>query len=460
MQRRPEKPLALLSLFIFITYGALAQTVSTEQYIDTYKSLAEEEMQRTGVPAAISLAQGIVETDSGNGWLVQHSNNHFGVKCKNTWTGKTILYDDDRKNECFRKYDNAQDSWRDHSDFLKNNVRYAFLFRLDPLDYKDWAYGLKKAGYATSKTYAERLISTIEQYDLEQYSRAALGTDTIPRENSFSGMLNKVVKREEDEYNAAHPRKKAASSPAPAPVARAYPEGVFRINDREVVYAAPNASLVTIAAGHHLKLRKLLRYNELDNDEALPENRLIYLQQKPKEGKETYHTVRQGETMRDIAQAEGIRLKWLYKRNRMREGAEPLAGERLYLQGYAPRISERRTEERGMEGGDAGSAGITLAADTLKPKGTQKVLISRDTAAPKRHWPAASLEDAPPRQSGTQKNTASADERTKPAYHTVRRGETLYGLSKKYGVGEARLREWNHLEGNEIKVGQKLIIAR
>ncbi|HEY6083219.1 MAG TPA: glucosaminidase domain-containing protein, partial [Chitinophagaceae bacterium] len=110
------KLLIIVSFFSLSSLHVLAQNITTQQYIDTYKNIAEEEMKRTGVPAAISLAQGIVETDSGNGWLVQHSNNHFGVKCKDTWQGKTVLYDDDKKNECFRKYDDAEDSWKDHSD--------------------------------------------------------------------------------------------------------------------------------------------------------------------------------------------------------------------------------------------------------------------------------------------------------------------------------------------------------
>jgi flagellum-specific peptidoglycan hydrolase FlgJ len=140
------------------------------EYIFLYKEIAIQEMKRCGIPASIKLAQGILESGFGNSNLAKKSNNHFGIKCKNEWKGKKVYHTDDLPNECFRKYDSVIESYIDHSDFLRNRKHYEFLFSLDPLDYKSWAYGLKKAGYATNPKYAENLIRIIEEYNLNQYS--------------------------------------------------------------------------------------------------------------------------------------------------------------------------------------------------------------------------------------------------------------------------------------------------
>lgn len=151
-------------------------------YIRTYRQLAVDEMIRTGVPASIKLAQGIHETEAGQSDLVNRSNNHFGIKCKTGWQGNKVYHDDDARGECFRSYDKAEDSYSDHSNFLRGNQRYAFLFELDPTDYKSWAFGLKKAGYATNIKYSQILIKLIEDYNLQQYSLIALGRIAPPED--------------------------------------------------------------------------------------------------------------------------------------------------------------------------------------------------------------------------------------------------------------------------------------
>ena len=151
-----------------------AQTTTVEQYIQQHKDFAIREMKRMGVPAAITLAQGILETENGNSELVKKSNNHFGIKCKSTWTATGVSHDDDAQGECFRCYKDAEGSYRDHSNFLRGSDRYAFLFKLDPKDYKGWAYGLKKAGYATNPRYPEILIKNIEDNNLQQYTLVAV----------------------------------------------------------------------------------------------------------------------------------------------------------------------------------------------------------------------------------------------------------------------------------------------
>ena len=174
------KKLFFIGALIFTGALARAQDVLTPvQYIEMYKDIAIKEMKRMGVPAAITLAQGILETENGNSDLVKKSNNHFGIKCKSNWTAASVTHDDDASGECFRSYKTADDSYRDHSNFLRGGDRYAFLFSIDVRDYKAWAYGLKKAGYATNPGYPQILIKHIEQYNLQQYTLIA--ADEVPK---------------------------------------------------------------------------------------------------------------------------------------------------------------------------------------------------------------------------------------------------------------------------------------
>ena len=173
--------LTIITIGIFLLGKAQSNELA-DAYINQFKAIAIAEMQRTGVPAAIKLAQGIYESAYGQSNLVKRSNNHFGIKCKTGYTGPYVLHDDDRRNERFVKYEDARQSYIDHSDFLKNRPYYTALFDLDPRDYKAWATGLKKAGYATNPKYAQMIISLVERYDLQKYSLMALGEMSIPEE--------------------------------------------------------------------------------------------------------------------------------------------------------------------------------------------------------------------------------------------------------------------------------------
>jgi LysM repeat protein len=304
-----------------------AQTITIDQYVATYKNLAIAEMQRTGVPACITLAQGILETEGGNSDLLKASNNHFGIKCKASWTGATVFHDDDASGECFRKYNSAEESYKDHSDFLKNQDRYSYLFQLDPLDYKGWAYGLRKCGYATNPKYAQILIQYIEQYHLQDYSMIAMG-------------------KMKDTSTTIYVQTPATGQPAPqatvtatayvAPVAVHYPQGEFKINDTKVVYALAGASLLAMADQYHISLSNLVDFNDLSNDNELTKDQLVYLQRKRKTGEKPMHTVATGETLYDIAQTEGIRLASLLELNELEMTMQPAIGESLYLQHKAP----------------------------------------------------------------------------------------------------------------------------
>src|ERR1700760_2471990 len=164
-------------LFLIAIFGRLSAQMSVNGvvYVNTYKSLAIAEEQRSGIPASITLAQGLHESEAGTSELVKASNNHFGIKCKDEWKGQVVYHDDDARQECFRSYPTAKDSYRDHSEFLRRSTRYAFLFDLDPTDYEGWAYGLRKAGYATNIRYSQILIKLVKDYNLQQYSLIAMG---------------------------------------------------------------------------------------------------------------------------------------------------------------------------------------------------------------------------------------------------------------------------------------------
>jgi len=313
------------------------QSEMVKDYISRYKDLAIAEMQRTGVPASIKLAQGINETMAGTSDLVMRSNNHFGIKCKSNWTGETVKHDDDRKGECFRKYPSSEDSYRDHSDFLKNNQRYAFLFTLDPTDYSGWAWGLKKAGYATNPRYAMALIKTIEDYGLQTYSYIALGRIT----ESTTEIARVDIPEVEQKTLAV--TGDAVPAPEKTPVMEEtprvkYPIGLFKINETRVVYVPKGTSFLAIAKEYDVDLSKIFEFNDMPKGEALDRDRLIYLQRKRKTGKDEYHLVKIGETLHDIAQEQAIRLESLLELNWLKEGEMPAAGERLSLHHKAPAV--------------------------------------------------------------------------------------------------------------------------
>jgi LysM repeat protein len=293
------------------------------KYINTYKLLAIAEMQRSGIPASIILAQGIHETQAGTSDLVIASNNHFGIKCKENWTGPVAYHDDDARGECFRSYAAAQDSYRDHSDFLSQSPRYAFLFRINPEDYESWAYGLKKAGYATNIKYSQILIKLIQDYDLQKYSLIAMGK--LPPERTDSAALARELNRETIDGFFDSTLQKATPSAS-------YPDGTFTINATKVIYVKSGVSLLSLSNQYAIPLARLIEFNELKQEDVLNNDQLIYLQRKRKIGATPFHIVQPGETMYNICQAEGIRLENILELNRLETGEEPAPGEKIYLQ--------------------------------------------------------------------------------------------------------------------------------
>jgi LysM repeat protein len=317
-------------LFILNGMAAGAQPgADIIDYINNYKKLAMDEMIRTGIPASITLAQGIHETYAGKSELVLKSNNHFGIKCKSYWTGKKVYHDDDARGECFRKYDDPSLSYRDHSDFLRAGERYAFLFDLDPEDYKGWAMGLKKAGYATNPKYGPIIIKLIEEYNLQQYTQIAMGK--IPPEAEVLAVNPKLATDVPADISAFVKQQEPLLEIAPPPIVN-YPSGEFTINNTKVIYAKQGTSLLAIAQQYEIPLSKLLEYNDMENEEVLIKNQLIYLQRKRRTGSTDVHIVASGETLHDISQAEAIRLDNLLEYNKLHKSVQPAVGEKLYLQ--------------------------------------------------------------------------------------------------------------------------------
>ena len=314
------------SLISSLLFGQSSEIV--RNYIAAYKEVAIQEMQRTGVPASITLAQGIHETSAGQSDLVRKSNNHFGIKCKGDWTGASVSHDDDARGECFRKYDDPMDSYRDHSDFLKNRSHYAFLFRLDPTDYEAWAYGLKKAGYATNPKYAQILIKLIKDYDLQDYTLIAL--DRV-------GSKSDVV----------FANNTAASDPQPTePVATVtYPTGIFKINETRVMWITRGTSYLKVAEDNDVTLARLFEFNDMRGLDVAMTDHLLYLQRKRKKGANEFHIAAKGETLHAVSQAEGIRLESLLGYNYLKENMQVKPGEKLYLQGAAPSMPALATDE-------------------------------------------------------------------------------------------------------------------
>jgi hypothetical protein len=310
------------------------------QYINQYKDLAIVEMQRTGVPAAIKLAQGIHETSAGQSRLVTKANNHFGIKCKTDWSGPSISHDDDARGECFRKYSSSEDSYRDHSNFLKKSARYASLFELDPTDYEGWAYGLKKAGYATNPKYPQVIIKLINDYNLQEYTLVALGKSPANKEvlvRSEPGVAN-------PEANTG-PMPVVNLEPSKPVEPVIYPQGVFNINETRVIFAKSGTSWLSLAQEHKVSLSRIFDFNDMAETEIVEKDQLVYLQRKRKSSHNDFHVVQKGETLHQIAQLEAIRMESLLEYNYLQSDMQPAIGEKLFLRGKAPAMPKLALKE-------------------------------------------------------------------------------------------------------------------
>lgn len=342
----------VVSLLVLSKFSA--QTwANDDQYIQKFAQYAVEEMEKYKIPASITLAQGLLETGGGQSRLAQEGKNHFGIKCKEEWTGKTMRHTDDAPNECFRVYDDPRQSYEDHSVFLATRKYYANLFNLDMKDYKAWAHGLKKAGYATNPRYAGILISKIEKYRLYEFDQVN------SKEVNFAILKMYPGLKDDQAYMASLEsskvvEKKKASKPAPAPK-KVYAEAPKKervktkseILNSILIKSHPNGGLKYviipedtdiqfIANKFKISEEKLMKWNELETNQ-LSKNEIVFLESKNSDGNTATYKAESYEDMHDIAQKFGIKLNKLYAKNRMDEGQKPAPGQLIYLISKKPR---------------------------------------------------------------------------------------------------------------------------
>lgn len=359
--------------------AALAQGTPQERYIQKWAPTAVREMYRSGVPASITLAQGILESRYGLSSLATEGNNHFGIKCHKDWKGKSMRYDDDARGECFRVYDSADESFQDHSDFLRYRDRYKFLFDLKTTDYKGWAYGLKKAGYATDPAYPAKLIKYIEDYKLYEYDTMTTSEVAERLEGTVdnkvevstgdskevSGRKTVAVKKDKAKKDKAKKarkarkaRKKHAKEEAEPDVIPASPLSleepkridksgleVFSFSLTREAYSRNGVPFITsvegetyssIAQSYHLYLNELLRFNDLLHSETLLPGTVVYLQAKKNQaekGLDKYIVGEDEESLRDICQRFAVKMSSVMKMNGFSAGYEPREGDTIILRG-------------------------------------------------------------------------------------------------------------------------------
>jgi LysM repeat protein len=404
--------IAILFLFI-LTARAIAQPVPTndfpfkitvDEYIDKYWQIAVEEMYRSRIPASITLAQGIIESGNGNSRLALVGNNHFGIKCKKDWKGDTLRHDDDAPQECFRKYNSAHESYKDHSDFLKKGARYAFLFDLDIHDYKGWAHGLKKAGYATNPRYAEILIGVIERNNLHRFDHMKPGEKQMEQ---IAEQKKETIQQEQQKG--------------------------FMINGVQAMVVAPGESYASIALANDMRVWQVYKYNDLAKDAQIKTGDTLYLKPKNYKGAVAEHIVFGNETMHIISQRYAIKLSRLLSLNRMQEGQEPEKGETIFLRSKrktTPKLKQTNTTES------------EILVDNKVYDNAQKNIETTGPSLPKDPYDleARGIKDP------------------MAFIHEVQAGETLFGIAKRYNIQVDGLKDLNKLSSDIIKVGDRLVV--
>lgn len=326
-----------------------------EQYIQKFAPYAVQEMEKYKIPASITLAQGLLETGGGQSRLAQEGNNHFGIKCKEDWTGKSMKHTDDAPNECFRVYDDPKDSYEDHSKFLAYRKYYVNLFKLQMKDYKAWAHGLKKAGYATNPRYAYILIDKIEKLKLYEFDNANSKEVMYTILKLYPGLKDDKIFMAQVTQEKVTPEPKAVKVPYQQTSYKKQQETVEKIKAKTkyevlasiLVKNHPNDGLKFFVVPDDLDLalvckkfgvneNRLKRYNELDS-EILKKNDIIFLESKNSKGNVPTYKTEVGEDMHDIAQKFGVKLSSLLAKNRMQQDEKPTVGQLIYLQDRKPR---------------------------------------------------------------------------------------------------------------------------
>ena len=400
-----SKTIALVILLLSVYQVSYAQTEQHRQYIDRFYPIAVAEMERSGIPASIKLAQGILESAVGKSGLATNANNHFGIKCGSGWDGEGYyLKDDDRDADgnliesCFRVFESPEESYIAHTEFLRDPnkaYRYGSLFEFSNTDYENWAHGLKEAGYATNPDYPNLLIGIINNNNLTQY-------DLLTKADLDQAFVTNYPKERDKIINKKYTK-------------------ITMFNDVESALAREGETPVDISQRFNIPTKLIVKYNEIEGVKIFKENERVFLQNKRTKykGKTKFHRVQRGESMYDIGQQYGIKTQWLYWRNRMEADTEPAPGQQLKLKGW---------NFNGVE---------------ILPVGTDPH-TDNETDTEQNEDDGFLDEIVPP---SAQKIT-----------HTVQGGDTLYGIAKKYGVPVSKIKELNNLSDNNLIIGQELII--
>lgn len=319
-------------LLVVLSIGTLSASVrqTREEYIEKYKKIAVAHMERYGIPASITMAQGILESDAGNSQLSRSSNNHFGIKCKKGWKGRKVYHDDDAKGECFRAYSNVEASYRDHAEFLDSSPRYDSLFAYPADDYRSWARGLKAAGYATAPDYAERLITIIEKYRLYILDRedgAAIYSSAKNAKENAEWFASQSSKQDEEPVSPDNFRVTINAH-------KGY--NINRINKVCYVVAKQGDTYASIGEAFYISERTLRRFNEVSKKHTLTKGEIVYIERKKSyiKGKDIEHTVSKGETLHSISQKYGIRVQKLAKMNSLRKNSTLRVGSKIYISNW------------------------------------------------------------------------------------------------------------------------------
>ena len=481
------------SLFVLIVGATQAQTKLTPtQYIEIYAPTAVSEMERSGIPASITLAQGLLESNNGNSPLATVANNHFGIKCHKEWTGDTYYQDDDEKNECFRYYQTASQSYTDHTDFLKTRSRYDFLFSYSNTDYVAWANGLKQAGYATNPQYPTLLVDLINRYDLGKYDKMT-SNDLAPTKETLP--ITKYIPPVE-------------KTPAPIIIEKpAIDEGVvfetqpyygdlLLINNIKAVKAKNEDTPMGLAMKYNVPLNYLFKYNDMHEGEPLIAGQNVFIQPKRNKGFARQHQVKEGESMYQISQCYGIKLAELYKKNKVEEGQEVVAGEIVYLRDDRDAAPKAMSFEDFLQSQRKGITTTSTNRNSTPIKNVSaltsknlensieenKKVLDANRKTDTINQANEEVHSEENTNTSEVKQALKVSEVTAPAKLTdgeivdskqiaslttrpvityeIKAGDTLYNLSKRFNVSIEQLVEWNKIVNNYLKLGQIIVVNR
>lgn len=418
---------------VFMLLGVACTQAQTKQdvldYIERYKQVAIDEMVRAKIPASITLAQGILESGAGKSPLCRNSNNHFGIKCKEEWKGKKYYHDDDRPQECFRVYADPRDSYVDHSEFLLTRQWYAPLFQLPITSYKYWAYGLKEAGYATNPKYAPMLIDYIEQYGLAEFDKVGVAKieekEKMMKQPETGEPLQAKAESKIVVTDVRHKEQHKKELQKEAGRAE------FMVNGLRAIKAEGNEDPLKVAMEYDIEYAFVMQYNDLSTGEHFKEGQFIFLQPKKYRANEATYIVQPGESMHDISQKTGIKLRELYSKNMMKPNEQAYAGEPLNLQekkSAPPRVMSYEEFLRAQR----------KAAIPAQKTPTETITASSKTAAnlPKNDFSINSNE------------------------YQVQPSDTLYSIARKFNTSVDELKQINNLEGTDVRAGQTLVVSQ